>query len=55
MKVYRVFIHTLPLAGERFYGAERSNCARKGLCNASLATRLLSAMLFEVCVPRALV
>lgn len=55
MKVYRVFIHALPLAGERFCGAERSNCARKGLCNASLATRLLSAKLFEVCMPRALV
>ncbi len=41
--------------GEPFFCAERPNRARKGLCDASLATRLLSAMLFKVSVLRALV
>ncbi len=43
-----------PEAVSRFYGTERLNRALTGLCDASLATRLLSAMLFKVCVCRAL-
>src|SRR5258708_15733676 len=35
--------------GEPFFCTERLNCGRKALCNASLATRLLSARLLKVC------
>jgi len=40
--------------GGAFFGAERSNCARKGLCDAGLAPWLLSAMLAKVSLCRAL-
>jgi hypothetical protein len=55
MKAYRdIQTMSSPIAGSRFCGEERLNLARKGLCNASLATHLLSAMLSEVCMSRAL-
>ena len=43
------FLFYTPLAGSRFCGTERLNHARKGLCDAGIAPRLLSAMFSEVC------
>ena len=43
-----------PLAGSRFCGTERLNRARKGLCDAGIAPRLLSAMLIRGLASRAL-
>ena len=40
--------------GEPLFCEERLNLARKGLCDAGIAPRLLSAMLSKLVMPRAL-